>query len=168
MDWMKKLGEYAPHIVSAIASGGATLPSLAMKAVGDAFGEDITDEGKLSAVIDAATPDQLLKLKSVDNNFKLEMQRLSNELEFGEIADTQHAREQHKTSRMPAILCCALTIMVGCIVVALFNIEIPAKNEGTLYIVVGQILTLWGGSVAYWVGTTRSSHDKTKLLGKDK
>lgn len=168
MGWLDKLGEYAPHIVSAIASGGATLPSLALKAVGDALGTDIKDESELSTAVQNATPEQLLKIKSADYNFKLEMQRLANDLEYAEISDVQHAREQHKHSPMPAIICCALTVVVAGIAYSLLNHEIPKTNGEILYMLIGQVITAWIGSVAYWIGTTRSSASKTVMMSKSK
>jgi hypothetical protein len=34
--------------------------------------------------------------------------------------------------------------------------------------VFGQVLTAWAASIAYWVGTTKSSGDKNKMLGMPK
>jgi hypothetical protein len=47
----------------------------------------------------------------------------------------------------------------------LMTTEIPEKNANIIYMVFGQVLTAWAGSIAYWVGTTKSSSDKSKLLG---
>jgi len=161
MDWTKKLLEYAPDIAGAIMSGGTTLPALAIKAFKDATGTAVKNEDDVRKVVENITPEMKLKLASANNTFKHEMAKLSNELAYSELADTQHAREQHKLSKMPAIICVTLTIIVAAIVAALFRASIPAGNESTLYLMLGQVLAAWTASVAYWVGTTRSSAQKT-------
>jgi len=49
---------------------------------------------------------------------------------------------------------------------AIFMTAIPDKNETLANLVFGALLAKWGDSIAYWVGTTRSSSDKNKLLNQ--
>ena len=67
---------------------------------------------------------------------------------------------------MPAVICCAMTIMVAAGAYLLFTLPIPTANAPTAYLLFGAVLTKWGDSVAYWVGTTRSSANKTMMIGK--
>jgi CDP-diglyceride synthetase len=48
----------------------------------------------------------------------------------------------------------------------LFNQSIPEDNREFAYMLYGALIAKWGDSIAYFVGTTRSSAEKTKLLGK--
>lgn len=89
MDWLNKLKQYAPDIAMAVASGGATLPQLAMKAVADAVGSDIKTESDLAAFIGGADQETMLKLKQANNEFKLK------ELEL-QLNDLQ---QEHKTTQ---------------------------------------------------------------------
>ena len=169
MSLLDKLKEYAPGIASAIFTGGATLPALAMKAVSDAMGVgEIKSVPELAKAVANATPEQVLALKQADNNFAIRMKELGNELTATELADVQDARKNHKDSIMPAALVIFLTLMVTLTVTALFFVKIPTENSSTLYFLLGNIVTAWLSSIAYWVGTTRSSAQKTDLMAKIK
>ncbi|MGH1461231.1 MAG: hypothetical protein ACRBB6_04265 [Neptuniibacter sp.] len=162
MSWITKLKEYAPDIAAAIATGGATLPQLALKAISDATGKPIDSEDSLSQIITQADPDVMLKIKQANNNFKIRMRELDVEMETAELKNQEHAREQHKHSPMPAVITFMLTIIVAGLFGSLFVYNIPAGNKDTLYILIGQASALWAASVTYWVGTTRSSAEKTR------
>ena len=162
MDWLKKLAEYAPSIAGVVLSGGATLPQLAMKAISDATGVDISNETDLADAVERATPEMMLKMRQADNSFKIRMRELDNELVSSELGDTQDARKQHKHSKMPAIICCALTVGLFAFSWALMAIEVPQANLGMINTLFGAYLTAWLSTIAYWVGTTRSSADKDK------
>ena len=160
MKWLDKLKEYAPSIATAVLSGGATLPQLALKAISDATGVDVVDSIQAAKAIDNASPDDMLKLKQADNSFKIKMVELGNELTYAELADVQQARIENKHSPMPAIICCALTLMVAAAGYCLFTINIPPENTEIAYLLFGALMAKWGDSIAYWVGTTRSSANK--------
>lgn len=160
--WLDKLKEYAPSIVGAIASGGATLPQLAFKALSDATGVDIKTEDDAKKAVDAMSPSQLIEMKKADQSFEIAKIKAANELAGVEIKDVQHAREQNKHSVMPALICCYLTMFVSIFVAALMYVDIPIANQRMIDMIFGSVLTAWLTSVAYWVGTTRSSAEKSR------
>jgi len=160
MSWLDKLKDYAPDIVTAVLSGGATLPQLAFKAISDATGINISSESEAEKAIANASPETILKLRQSNNSFKVHMKELSNELTSAELGDVQHAREQNKHSVMPALLCCFLTAAVVAFGAALMFVVIPPENVRLIDTLFGAFLTAWLGSVTYWVGTTRSSANK--------
>ncbi|MEE8598695.1 MAG: hypothetical protein V3S69_04175 [Dehalococcoidales bacterium] len=164
--WLDKLKEYAPSIASAVLSGGVTLPQLAYKAISDATGLDIKSMGDAQAAVESATDKELLALKQADHAFELANKKLDNDLVSTELDDIQDARDSHKHSVMPAVICCSLTAMVAALMVALFKYEVPEANSSIVYMVIGQVITLWGGSVVYFIGTTRSSAVKTAAMLK--
>jgi hypothetical protein len=166
MDWLNKLKEYAPDIAAAILSGGATLPQLALKAVGDAVGRSVDDVDQLGAVIESANPETMLKIKQAGNAFKIKMAELGSELTATELGDIQHAREQHKHSLMPSLICCFLTLSVVSFGAALMFVVVPEANVRIIDTLFGSFLTAWLSSVAYWIGTTRSSGNKTISMMK--
>jgi hypothetical protein len=65
---------------------------------------------------------------------------------------------------MPMIICIALTGMVAGGAYMLFTMDIPVDNKNIANLLFGTLLAKWGDSIAYWVGTTRSSSEKTKLM----
>jgi hypothetical protein len=162
MEWLNKLKDYAPSIASAILTGGATLPQLAYKAISDATGVDVKSMAQAQTAIESADPGQLLVLKQADYGFKLKMKKLDNELTATELADVQDAREQHKHSIMPAAITIALTLIVGGAGYMIMTTAIPDGNKEIAYMLFGQVTALWGASVTYWVGTTRSSAEKDR------
>lgn len=168
MKWLDKLKEYAPDIAGAVLSGGATLPSLALKAVSDVIGDEIVSEGGLASLVTAASPETMLKIKQANNSFKIRMRELDVELESAELKSQEQARVQHKNSIMPSLVTGGMTFIVAGLFYALFAKVLPEANRDVFYLLTGQASALWGASITYWVGTTRSSHDKTKLFSAKK
>jgi hypothetical protein len=163
MSWLDKIKQYAPDIAMAIASGGATLPALAMKAVSDAIpGVEIKTQKQMIAAIDSASPDEMLALQESNNSFTIQMKQLSNDLTATELSDVKDARKQHKHSAMPAAICIVLTMLVAGAGYMLMTTSIPDGNQDIAYMLFGQVTALWGASVTYWVGTTRSSAEKDR------
>ena len=69
-------------------------------------------------------------------------------------------------SCMPAVIVIMLTAMVAAMLGALYNVEIPSGNRDFATFMFGQVFTLWGASITYWVGTTRSSAEKDRANKK--
>jgi hypothetical protein len=164
MSWTDKLKEYAPHIVGAVLSGGATLPSLAIKAVSDAVGVEIKDEVALEQFVESATPEQVFKIKSADYAFKIRMKELDVELQTSELKDISNAREAHKDSNTPANIMYILTVGLIAFTATLMFHVIPEANQRVIDTIFGSYLTAWISSVAYFVGTTRGSSMKNVAL----
>jgi hypothetical protein len=160
MSWLDKLKDYAPDIAMAVLSGGATLPQLALKAVADATGKEVTSETQMADVIKSASPEVMLKVKQSNNSFKIRMAELANELTVTELGDVQHAREHNKHSMMPALICSFLSMSVVAFGAALLFVIIPEGNIRLIDTLFGAFITAWLGSMAYWNGSTRSSANK--------
>jgi hypothetical protein len=160
MNWLNKLKEYAPSIASAVLSGGATLPQLALKAISDATGVSVSNETDLANMVESASPETMLKLKQANNSFIIRMRELDNELVNTELSDTQDARKNHKHSYMPSIICVILTLAVIAFTSSLMVFVIPESNTRIIDTLFGAFLTAWLSSISYWVGTTRTSADK--------
>ncbi|MEQ8547633.1 MAG: hypothetical protein RIC03_06970 [Cyclobacteriaceae bacterium] len=56
-----------------------------------------------------------------------------------------------------------LTVFVLCVVTVLF---FDLKNENLAHLIIGEVIGITVGMVAYYYGTSKSSADKTKLLTK--
>lgn len=164
MDWLKKLGEYAPDIVGAILSGGATLPATALRiASKELLGYETDDQKAVEDAVNKASPDQMMAMTKVNNTFKIEIIKLDNQDKANQRADTQNARKVHKHHWMPSALCCVLTLgMIG-FTGLLFFADIPEANSQLLNILFGSYLTAWLSSVNYWVSSTRGSAEKTHM-----
>jgi hypothetical protein len=164
MNWSSisnAVGKVAPFV-------GTALGGPAGGAVGKLLAGVLGVEPTPDAISDALRndPQALVKLKQ----FELENEQQIRDMAFKtldvELKDKQSARLAHKESAMPAIICVALTLMVFLGGYAIFMTAIPDKNETLANLVFGALLAKWGDSIAYWVGTTRSSSDKNKLLNQ--
>jgi hypothetical protein len=162
MSWKKIgkiVGKAAPLLGTALGGpAGATVGTL----IAGALGVEDTPRAVEQAVKN--DPDALLKLKQ----FELENEQDIREHAFKvldvELKDKQSARDSHKHNHMPAIIAVALTFLVGGGAYLLFTVHIPEANQEIAYLLFGTLLAKWGDSIAYWVGTTRSSQEKTRLL----
>ena len=163
MNWkdiQSVVGKAAPFIGTALGgpAGGAMGSMLANVLGVEPTPQAISEELRNN-------PEALIKLKQ----FELENEQQIREMAFKtldvELKDKQSAREAHKESIMPSVICVALTAMVLLGGYAIFATEIPTANETLANLLFGALIAKWGDSIAYWVGTTRSSSDKSKLLG---
>lgn len=164
MNWQgvkELIGKAAPLVGTALAgpAGGA---------VGVMLANVLGTEPDAAAVARAIQqdPEALVKLK----RFELENEQHIRDLAFktlqAELTDKANARSIHHDSRMPATITMMMTMIVGALLLALFWIEIPNGNRDVAFMMLGQAVTLWAASVTYWVGTTRGSSDKSKLLSQ--
>ena len=162
MSWKDIVKTVAPVIGTALGGpmAGGAVKMLAGSLLGD---ENAPEEAVQQFILDA-NPDALLKLKTLDKEYDIKMQKLGVDVFKLEVEDRKSAREAHKDSKFPAMLCIALTAMVTLMFVLLSLHEVPEKNSSILYMMIGQVVTAWGGAIAYWFGTTKSSSDKNKIL----
>ena len=164
MNWkdiQNAVGKAAPFIGTALggpaggAMGGMLASVLGVEPTPLAISEELRNN-----------PDALLKIKQ----FELENEQQIREMAFKtldvELKDKQSARQTHKDSNMPALICVSLTAMVLLGGYAIFATEIPTANETLANLLFGALIAKWGDSIAYWVGTTRSSAEKSKMINK--
>lgn len=157
-------------IAKTIATGapllGTALGGPAGGAIGAMVASALGVDPKPDAVADALKndPGAMLKLQELQFNNEADLRNHAFKIADAEIKDVQNAREVHKLSKMPAYICCALTVMVGFLAYLIFFTEIPAANKEMAYIIFGVISAKWGDSIAFWIGTTRSSAEKNSMF----
>jgi hypothetical protein len=152
-------------VASAAPLVGTLLGGPAGSAVGSLVAGALGVEESPAAVMRAlGDPDKAAELQrwAYEHQERLESIRL--ETLRAELADTADARKNHKDSNMPAFITVAMTLILGGLLYTLFSFEIPESNKEVAYMLFGQASALWAASISYWVGTTRSSSDKTKLI----
>ena len=161
-NWKEIVKGIAPVIGTALGGPmmGSTVKYLATELLGD---ENATQDS-VENYIQNANPDQLLDIKKLDNDFKIKMEKLGVDVFKLEVEDRNSARTQHKYSRMPTLICIMLTLMVSAGAGAMMYTSIPEDNSDILFMLFGQVMTAWTASIAYWVGTTRSSNEKSKAI----
>lgn len=160
MNWndiKDQVGKFAPLLGGALGGpGGAAIGALVAKGLGV--------ENNPVAVMDAikSDPNAAIKLQQIQNENEQHIREYLWKTLDIELKDKANAREINKNNPMPMIICILLTIMTGTGAYLLFTMEIPETNREIAYLLFGTLLAKWGDSIAYWVGTTRSSMEKTK------
>ena len=163
MNWSdikQAVGKVAP-IAGTLLGGpaGAAVGGL----ISSALGVD-NDPQSVAAVL--GNPDALLKLKELESNERQHLLQMQLATLQAELADVQNARASHSNSNsiMPSVVTAALTLICGGLLYSLLFVAIPADNRELLIQSFGTVLGFWGAALAYWVGTTRSSADKTRMI----
>ncbi|QSM00587.1 TMhelix containing protein [Oceanospirillum phage vB_OliS_GJ44] len=153
------IGKAAPMLGGVIGGpAGAAVGSM----VASALGVEDTPDAVAQAIKN--DPDAMLKLKQLEADEAENLRKYQFNVLDAELKDKQSAREAHKHNHMPAVICVALTFLVGAGAYLLFSVVIPEGNKEIAYLLFGTLLAKWGDSIAYWVGTTRSSAEKTKMI----
>lgn len=165
------LGKVAPWLAAA-ATGPAGLAGMAIKTVAETLGAKADTADDITAAVAGATPDQLKALKLADLDFKLRMQELGyksiTELETLAAGDRKDARAMQIANRsmVPAVLTWGLVGSFVGTLAALFFLPVPAANRDVLVYMAGQLSGFTAAAVAFWLGTTRQSQDKTALIAQ--
>lgn len=169
MDWTSIVKTVAPWIGTAL---GGPLGGMAVEAAANALGigEKTTDAVKQA--LSGVTPDQMLALKKADQDFAVQMKTLGfknvETLESIAAGDRDSARKMQMTtpSRMPALLTVFIWGLFGITLVVLFTVAIPSGNRDLIVYMCGQLAGAAMACLAFWVGTTRQSENKTNLLAQ--
>jgi hypothetical protein len=153
------VGKFAPLVGTAVGGpAGAAIGAM----VSNALGVDNTPSAVAQAL--KTDPEAAIKLRKFELDNEADIREHAFKVLDVELKDKQSARIAHKHNPMPMIICCALTLMVGAGAYLLFTLEIPDTNRQISYLLFGTLLAKWGDSIAYWVGTTRSSSEKTMMM----
>jgi len=158
--------DIAPALASVLMG---PLGGVAMSFIADKLNiEEKTVQAVTTALSDGKmTPDQVSSLKLAELDFK----RFCEEKEIDYVriaeADRASAREMQVAtqSAMPAVLTSLVTVgFFGILALLFYHPEL--KGNEIVMIMVGQLSTVWAGCVAFYVGTTHGSAQKTNLLAQ--
>ena len=162
MNWIGKIAEYAPDIAGAIMSGGATLPATAMRiASKELLGYETDNQELVKSEVEKATPEQMLKLKTANNDFIVKKMQLENEARQNEMLDTQSARKEHKGHWMTWLLPLLMFVLFLAMAFALVRFAIPEDNKDIVVFMAGQVSGFMAAGVTYWLGSSRGSAEKS-------
>lgn len=159
-DWKSAVKTFAPMLGTAL---GGPVVGTATKVLSQVLlGKEDATEDELSLAIQNASPDDILKIKTAENDFKVQMKELDikeKDLVFG---DKRNARAMNmKTkAKTPAILAYLLTAMVAGMVYGLMRWTLPTANVSVINIVFGAIMTAWIGAMQFFHGATIKDDDR--------
>jgi len=161
-DFLKTL---APLLGSAFGGplGGAAAAFLA-----DKLGLDTKDVKAVSEVLNSGklSPDQVSQIKLAEIDFQKFLE--TNKIKMEEISagDRNSARELLKATRsyVPATLTFLITIGYFVVLIGMMAKMFAVADSQVMLIMLGQLGTAWGVTIAFWFGTTSGSKDKTDIL----
>jgi len=169
MNWQSIVKTVAPWIGTAL---GGPLGGLAVEAAANALGIGEKTTDALKQALSGVTPEQMLALKKADQDFAVQMQSLGfknvETLEQIAAGDRDSARKMQMSvpSRMPALLTVFVWGLFSVTLVVLFAVAIPDGNRDLIVYMCGQLAGAAMACLAFWVGTTRQSENKTNLLAR--
>ena len=161
-DWIKTL---APMIGTAL---GGPLGGAAAAFIADKLGLDSKDVKAVSEVLNSGklSPDQISAIKLAEIDFQKFLE--TNKIKVDEIAaaDRNSARELLKTTRsyVPATLTFGITAGYFVVLIGMMLKAFEVADSQVMLIMLGQLGTAWGVTIAFWFGTTSGSKDKTDIL----
>jgi len=159
-DWKSAVKTFAPMLGTALCG---PVGGVAVKMVSSALlGREDGTEDEITQAMQTASPDQLLKLKEADNDFKVKMEELGIKKKSLVFNDKSNARlmNSNTKAKTPAILAYILTGMVACIVYGLMKWTIPNANMNVVNIVFGSVMTTWIGACQFFHGATIKDEDR--------
>ena len=165
-DWIKTI---APLVGTAL---GGPLGGAAAAFIADKLGiQEKTVEAVSKVLNDGKlTPEQIVSVKQAELEFKKFLE--SNKIKLEEIAaaDRGSARDMLKTTRsyVPATLTFGITAGYFVVLIGMMLKWFEVADSQVMLIMLGQLGTAWGVTIAFWFGTTSGSKDKTEMLANSK
>jgi len=168
-DWKKLLATLAPTIATSL---GGPLAGMATKFVGDKLlGNPQATEKDLGKWLLSANPEEMARMKQIDNDFLLEMERLGVDVFKMEVEDRKSARGLFGVNIWPQITL-STVFLLGYFVLmyALIKHKLDLEpSQLTLVTALIGVLTAGVGSVMqFWFGSSSGSKQKTDLMGGKK
>ena len=176
MEW-KDVGsavkKFAPLLGTAIAgpAGGAVGGIISL--ITSAFGikDEDPDPGKLLEAI-TTDPDAAVKLRQIEADTKIELQKIVLEHDRMALADRADARTrevrivQATGKKDYNLYFLAWSVIVGFFALCgiLMNVPLPSGSSEVVFMLFGALATGFGTVLQYFFGSSKSSTDKTSLL----
>lgn len=112
-----------------------------------------------------SNPEALVRIKELEHLESVNLRQAAFDQHRLEVIDRMNARRTHGAHWMTIVLPLVLLTVVSAITGALIWMAIPEGSRDIIYMITGQLLGFMGAALAYWNGTTRSSSEKTAMLG---
>ncbi len=173
--FIKKAAPWIATIVGTAVPAAAPFVGIASKLLSIGLGKPVAANGQsiTDAITEAmANPDQLAKLKEIDDQFAAQMKTLdiqsTEDLEKIAADDRASARSMEVQTRspIPGILAMAVTVgFFGLLALEAFHAA-PVGNDKVLDMMTGSLGTVWIMVATYYFGSSAGSARKTELLSQ--
>lgn len=172
MEW----ADIGKLVAKAAPLAGTVLAGPAGTAIGglvaSLFGVD-PEPDRVAAAI-AADPEAALKMKQLDLDNKVELQKLILEQERLRYQDTASARmrevETTKATgtRDTTLYAFAWLIAMGFfgLLAVLVFVKVPQDSSGVVFMLFGSLSSAFGAVIQYFFGSSKGSDEKTRMLAQ--
>ena len=149
------IGAVAPTLGTAL---GGPMGGMAANLVSQALGCNNTPKD-IEKAVQNATPEQLVELKKIDNDFEVKMKELDVDLFALETADIQSARSMFSKDWTARII--GIAVIGGFMgYIFLVTIQPPEQNsEALINLVLGYLGGLASAIISFYFGASHSSDD---------
>tara|TARA_R110000737_G_scaffold144670_1_gene174844 strand:+ start:630 stop:1124 length:495 start_codon:yes stop_codon:yes gene_type:complete len=163
MNWKKIVSNLAPTLATALGGplAGTATKFLARELLGDADAK----ESDIDLALSNATPEQLYKLKDIDNDFAKEMAKLGVDVFALEVKDRHSARDLAKLNMTPQIVLSAIFILGYFAIIGLLfsgTVVIDDSIRDMSNILLGVLTVNIPIIIAFWFGSSYGSKLKNK------
>lgn len=164
-DWKDLVRTVAPTVATAL---GSPVAGLAVKALADSLlGDDTATEAQIEKALKNASPDDLLKLKSLEQDFILKMKELDINLEEIAYKDRDSARKLFTVDKRPQMVLSTVFIL-GYFVILYFllsgEIVLVEGLREVAVMLLGVLVREVGSILSFWFGSSSGSKDKADQL----
>lgn len=165
-DWKAPLRVIAPTLATALGGplAGAAVAALSKKLLGKEGGS----QEEIAEVLLGGKPEDLLKLKELEVEFKEHMAALGVELEKLEVEDRKDARARQVATKdpIPNILACVIVLALLVMMGLLFSHTVPEPNQAAFHNLLGILEGAVLSVMNFEFGSSRGSREKDAVLGK--
>lgn len=162
----------APTLAMAIPIPG--VGGIAVKAISQALlGKPEGTENELTKAIANATPEQLLALKTADNQFKLDMAKLDIDVEKVAEANRESARNRDievrklnsgKNRRADILSYIAVVSLISLIYTLIFTVIKDPSTRELIALLIGALTVIVKDVYGFEFATTRGSREKDERI----
>ena len=163
--WKSIIRNVAPVLGTAL--GGPMAGTGTKFIANELLGKPDAHESDIEQAVMKASPEELAKLKTMDTQFKLEMQKLNIDVYKLETQDRAGARQMYKLNVWPQILLSGVFV-IGYFLVLFFLIENPdtlSKDRGIMGVfttVLGVLTAAIPQILSFWFGSRLHHNQDTK------
>ena len=165
MDLKQIISSVAPVLGTLLGGpvGGGVMMALSRALLGK---EDGT-EADIQKALATASPDTMVKLKQIEADYKIVVEKSLLESQRIHAGDRDSARKREIATRdwMPGILATTLTIGIFGVLLSLMFYPVQSEMISVITLMLGALNTVWIGAMTYYFGSSTGSKIKTKLMG---
>ena len=160
LDKLKSIvGVVAPTLAQSLANPAGAISGLAINAIAEKLGIEANPQAVSKALGDHPTKEQMLELKKIEQDFKVQMKQLELDVYKVETQDIQNARKTFASDWTSKFM--GLLVICGFLgYIFLVTLQPPEQNsEALINLVLGYLGGLASAIISFYFG---ASHTKDK------